>query len=270
MSIYKLDIDGDYYKLLIEDNVKCNLNVIDNYVDTKLEVIYKEDMNGYYTPRTIVTDDVIDEWKKILSVYNINVDKDVINNAMITPRYAKNINETLNKFMKNMFNKHFKIYDIDYLKDNTSMSFIGGEIIRFIAALYTYDNFKNTDNNLSHYTKYHNYIIKLNLCEDIIDDLDISEYIALNNKKRNKESRKYQLIHNNVTNAFIGGIYESNINNIENVLKFTNSVMFPEKNLINRKSTVDITFIRGIGVGIYIASLSIYFIGLLLYVAFFK
>jgi hypothetical protein len=92
----------------------------------------------------------------------------------------------------------------------------------------------------------------------------------LNNKKRNKESRKYQLIHNNVTNAFIGGIYESNINNIENVLKFTNSVMFPEKNLINRKSTVDITFIRGIGVGIYIASLSIYFIGLLLYVAFFK
>ena len=270
MSIYKLDIDGDYYKLLIEDNVKCNLNVIDNYVDTKLEVIYKEDMNGYYTPRTIVTDDVIDEWKKLLSVYNINVDKDVINNAMITPRYAKNINETLNKFMKNMFNKHFKIYDIDYLKDNTSLSFIGGEIVRFIAALYTYDIFKNTDNNLSHYTKYHNDLIKLNLCEDIIDDLDISEYIALNNKKRNKESRKYQLIHNNVTNAFIGGIYESNINSIENVLKFTNSVMFPEKNLINRKNTVDITFIRGIGVGIYIASLSIYFIGLLLYVAFFK
>ena len=270
MSVYKLDIDDDYYTLLIEDSVKCNLNVIENYVDIKLAVTYKEEMNGYYTPRKIVTDDVIDDWKDLLNVYNINVNKDIINNAMITPRYASNINATLNKFMKNMFSKHLKIVDVDYLKDNTSLSFIGSEIIRFIAALYTYDNFKNTNNNLSHYTKYHNDIIKLNLCDDIIDDLSISNYIALNNKKRNKDSRKYKLIHNNITNAFIGGIYESNINNIENVLKFTNSVMFPDKDLINNKRIVDTTFMKGIGVGIYIASLSIYCIGLLLYVTFFK
>ena len=155
MSVYKLDIDDDYYTLLIEDSVKCNLNVIENYVDIKLAVTYKEEMNGYYTPRKIVTDDVIDDWKDLLNVYNINVNKDIINNAMITPRYASNINATLNKFMKNMFSKHLKIVDVDYLKDNTSLSFIGSEIIRFIAALYTYDNFKNTNNNLSHYTKYH-------------------------------------------------------------------------------------------------------------------